>query len=174
MKLCEICEDTEACVEVKRYENGELRALSLCAACAQKHGLELPANLADLLLKSTLAEVTNTPKDELTPAEKTHRCPVCRMRLADFRKTGRLGCPACYTAWIDTLEPMLMGMHRSLAYKGASPSGSDADTEGVKQALLEAIAREDYEEAARLRDRIRGAESRQDIEQGEFSFDEGR
>lgn len=174
MKVCEICEETEACVEVKRYENGELRELSLCAQCAQKHGLELPANLADLLLESALGEVSSAPKGVATMSERNRRCPVCRMRLSDFRKTGRLGCPACYTAWADELEPMLIGMHRSLDYKGAMPNCGRVDAEDLEQALEKAVIREDYEEAGRLRDVIRRRQSRQDVQQGEFSFDESR
>lgn len=174
MKICEICEKTEACVEVKRYENGEMRELSLCAHCAQKNGLSLPPNLADLLLDSTLSEVAASSAEEgLVPSNAVTRCPLCRMRLSTFRKTGRLGCPACYTAWCDVLEPMLIGMHHSDAYKGTIPTSQGTNTEPLKQALAAAVAREDYEEAARLRDQIRETEEgAKDVRQEEFSFDE--
>jgi len=175
VKICEICEEVEACVEVKRYENGALRELSLCAHCAQKHGLALPENLADLLLESTLDEVSGLSKnDSKTVSDKGRRCPVCGMHLRDFRKTGRLGCPACYAAWEDVLDPMLLGMHRSLVYKGQVPVSGSQDTKRLEHALADAVSREDYEEAARLRDRIRGMQEEQDCRQEEFSFDENR
>lgn len=174
LKVCEICEETEACVEVKRYEDGELRELSLCSACAQKHGLALPENLADLLLESTLEKVASSAKGSAGASDGTRRCPACQLRLADFRKTGRLGCPGCYTAWEDVLEPMLLGMHRSLVYQGAAPAGNALDSESLQQALLEAVAREDYEEAARLRDRIQRVPRADNEKQGEFLFDESR
>ena len=174
MKVCEICEVAEACVEVKHYESGEMRELSLCAACAQKNGVVLPDNLADLLLENTLEEVSAVAKKSRSAAEVTRRCPVCQLRLAAFRKTGRLGCPACYTAWEDVLEPMLLGMHRSLEYKGTLPASSSLDPAGLQQALLQAVASEDYEEAARLRDQIRRAQQEDNVEQGEFTFDESR
>ena len=175
LKVCEICEDTEACIEVKHYENGEFRELSLCADCAQKHGLALPGNLTDLLLESTLKEVKASPPDvSVSASEIMRRCPVCRLRLSDFHKTGRLGCAACYDAWADVLEPMLLGMHRSLVYKGSTPYQAPGETGGIRQALLQAVACEDYEEAARLRDCLRREEIGRDAKQGEFSFDESR
>lgn len=172
MNLCEICEKVEACVEVKHYEDGVLRELSLCAACAQQHGLNLPPNLADLLLETTLQDVSAMADDAGVGrgADATRRCPSCGMRIADFRKTGRLGCPDCYTAWPDVLEPMLMGMHRSLVYKGPSPSVCTAAPVDLEQALQAAVAREDYEAAARLRDRMRDVQHDRTEQQKEFLF----
>lgn len=173
MKVCEICEKVESCVEVKHYENGEFRELSLCAACAQEHGLQLPTNLANLLLETTLKEAAESVPLALSEdTEVLRRCPVCRMRLSDFRRTGRLGCGGCYEAWGDVIEPMLLGMHRSLSYEGAFPV-SDPDTTGrLQQALIEAVAQENFEEAARLRDRLREAQMLVETRQGEFLFDE--
>ncbi|MFU8780964.1 MAG: UvrB/UvrC motif-containing protein [Kiritimatiellia bacterium] len=172
MKACEICEKVEACVEVKHYEDGELRELSLCADCAQKHGLKLPASLADFLLETTLQDVAAKTPPLDAGVDPSFRCPACRMRLLDFRNSGRLGCPECYLAFGEMLEPMLMGMHRSLAYQGAVPSGISKHAGRLEQALQEAVAREDFEEAARLRDQLREV---QDVAQGkqrEFWFEE--
>ncbi len=175
LKVCEICEAVEACVEVKHYEDGEFRELSLCAACAQKNGLSLPDNLADLLLESTLEEVAFASKDMDVSGDSSRQCPVCHMKLADFRKTGRLGCAACYATWEKELEPMLLGMHRSLQYKGNMLAGNTPNVEGLQDALLRAVAEEDYEGAARLRDRIRRMRNVLGVEeQGEFHFDESR
>jgi len=173
LKICEICEKVEACVEVKHYENGVLRELALCEDCAQAHGLNLPFNLADLLLETTLQEVVAGPGDVAAAGSDAARCCAkCRMRLVDFRKTGRLGCPACYHAWPDVLEPMLMGMHRSLAYKGVLAPSAAGDVEVLERALQDAVRREDYEEAARLRDRVRSAADVISGKQREFLFDE--
>jgi protein arginine kinase activator len=179
LKTCELCEQAEACVEVKHYENGELRALSLCGACAKAHGLNLPPNLADLLLETTLQEVVAPPVSPLTvPAakeaavESARRCPGCGMRVVEFRTSGRLGCPLCYGTWRDVLEPMLLGMHRSLVYKGGVPRGDPDQSGHLQQELLEAVAREDYERAARLRDLLRHRDDVDTGRQGEFFFDE--
>ncbi len=84
------------------------------------------------------------------------------MRFADFRKTSRLGCPECYEAFSAELDSLLEGMHRSRQHAGKVPSRAvirpssvAAQMIALKQALDAAIGAEDYEEAARLRDRIR-------------------
>jgi protein arginine kinase activator len=173
LKVCEICEKLDACVEVKHYEDGELRELSLCAACAHKHGLKLPSSLADFLLETTLQDVAAqaVPLVEGT-ADPSVRCPVCRMRLLDFRNTGRLGCPECYLAFGEMLEPMLVGMHRSLSYKGAVPSGIGKHAARLEQALQAAVVQENFEEAAILRDQLRASQGVSLGQQREFWFDE--
>lgn len=172
MKVCEICEKTEACVEVKHYENGQFRELNLCAACAQSHGLNLPANLADVLLESALQEISEPAVENPDGEDASRRCPACNMRLVDFRKSGRLGCSECYAAWQDVLEPMLMGMHRSLFYTGEPPAGLAGNAAVLQKELMDAIAREDYEEAAHLRDCLRDVQEVTEGRQGEFSFNE--
>ena len=173
MKVCEICEQVEACVEVKHFENGELRELSLCAACAQAHGLNLPPNLADLLLESTLQEVAAVPA-EADAGGGEQRCPACGLDVLAFRKSGRLGCSQCYQALGDVLEPLLLGMHRSLTYRGTLPVGAVEDPRTLQAALREAVLQEDYETAARLRDRIRAVCAKDVLpeKQREFLFDE--
>lgn len=168
-------------MEVKRYENGELRELCLCGACANAHGLNLPPNLADLLLETTLQEVVAPTVSPLAaPAAKemavasARRCPGCGMRVVEFRKSGRLGCPLCYGTWPEVLEPMLLGMHRSLVYKGGVPPADPGPAGHLQQELLEAVAQEDYERAARLRDLLRNGAAVDAGLQGEFLFDEDR
>jgi protein arginine kinase activator len=83
------------------------------------------------------------------------------MRLSDFKKTSRLGCPACYTAFAAELEPLLQGLHKSQSHAGKAPQGirlahdiqEQADT--LSRRLRAAIAAEQFEEAARLRDDLK-------------------
>jgi protein arginine kinase activator len=87
------------------------------------------------------------------------------MKQSDFKKNGRLGCPACYSAFEEELAPMLKAMHRQVRHVGKVPPHSpppeagatDNAAERVRlQRLLDAaVAREAFEEAARLRDQIR-------------------
>jgi protein-arginine kinase activator protein McsA len=67
---------------------------------------------------------------------------------------------------------MLMGMHRSLQYAGEHPAGSSDRVSVLQKELEEAVAREDYEEAARLRDCLLEAQEVIAGRQGEFTFDE--
>jgi protein arginine kinase activator len=47
-------------------------------------------------------------------------CPVCGFTQADFKKTGRLGCSACYDVFGESLESMLKNMHKGSEHVGKS------------------------------------------------------
>ncbi|ADV64027.1 UvrB/UvrC protein [Isosphaera pallida ATCC 43644] len=91
-------------------------------------------------------------------------CPVCGITFADFRSTGRLGCPHDYEVFRDELMPLLENVHNHTVHKGKSPkrapSGTERFTELIqyRNQLKVAIATEDYETAAKLRDQIRDLE----------------
>ena len=92
-------------------------------------------------------------------------CPACGYRLSRLHEETRLGCATCYTTFRRRLRPVIQRFHRHLSHLGRMPAGvaasfspSNALTR-VRIELEHAIAAEDYEEAARLRDRIRELES---------------
>lgn len=82
-------------------------------------------------------------------------CPVCGFPWSDFLREQHLGCPACYDAFRERLVPLLQAHHRGLC--------DQPEAEDLRQQVREyrrqewrrlqdaAVAREDYEEAARLR-----------------------
>ena len=55
--------------------------------------------LADLLLGIGAAE-------EIEKGASTQKCPVCGFSQADFKKTGRLGCSACYVTFAEGLNTL--------------------------------------------------------------------
>jgi protein arginine kinase activator len=86
------------------------------------------------------------------------------MRIADFKKTSRLGCQACYETFADELKPLLEAMHKGNQHVGKVPAHKEAQgaakagllpsLAGLRQKLEAAIAAEQYEAAASLRDQI--------------------
>ena len=75
-------------------------------------------------------------------------CPVCGFSVEDYRRTGHLGCPDCYTVFARELNPD--------AGQEAEPVDEPpAVTRArLQKEMQQAIAREDYEHAAILRDQI--------------------
>ncbi|MBR1981210.1 MAG: UvrB/UvrC motif-containing protein [Akkermansia sp.] len=76
------------------------------------------------------------------------RCPVCGFGVEDYRRTGHLGCPDCYTVFARELDPT-----------AEEPERNNDEPPSLKKARLQkelklAIEREDYERAATLRDQI--------------------
>lgn len=162
VKKCRIC-GKRASMFLTQIINGQVTELSLCEECARKRGLFDPQTLAfsekffpeafkeriDKIVRELIEkgeQATSAPQTE----EKdvlTH-CPVCAFPLEVYRCTGRLGCPDCYTVFA-----------REFAVAPAmsdAGEGCDADSRTSLEAQLrEAVAREDYETAATLRDRLR-------------------
>jgi protein arginine kinase activator len=154
---CDYCGEDDAIVHLTQLHDGEMKNLHLCKSCAGKNGINLedPVSLADLLMKAG-----QVPADEQPVADEA-KCPQCHMRLSDFKKTSRLGCPACYVSFADELAPLLMGLHKSQCHAGKAPSSVRHEREFLDRAeqvssrLRSAIAAEQFEEAARLRDELK-------------------
>jgi len=156
---CEICHVNEACIELKQITEGSMREAHLCEECAAGKGFKSAAELAGLLIGGGLFPLADGESDthDLAVDAKTPGCPGCHMRAADFRKTSRLGCGQCYETFSAILEPMIASMQKSDIHRGKHPVREDVRHElnRLRTCLEGAIRKEDYEEAAALRDRIR-------------------
>lgn len=83
----------------------------------------------------------------------------------EFRSAGRLGCSHDYDVFRAGLTHLLEKIHRATRHQGKSPRHRRLAQERhwellkLRQALREAVEREEYERAAELRDRIREREA---------------
>jgi protein arginine kinase activator len=155
---CEICKSGEATVHFKQVCNGSVKELYVCEKCAAQNGFDAqsPLSMTDLLFG------TRDPSEKAPEAEKS--CPVCGLRRRDFRKNSRLGCAACYEAFSEELAPLLAAMQKGCRHVGKVPAGEmiSAEAASLQQALEKAVAAQDFEEAAQLRDRIRALKVKPD------------
>ncbi len=82
-------------------------------------------------------------------------CPVCGFTWSRFLREEHLGCPACYDAFRSLLVPMLRQHHRSVGPQPEPMNLREQVRSHRRQEWVRrqdaAIAREDYEEAGRLR-----------------------
>lgn len=151
---CDHC-DKPAVVHETVIKNGEKKEIHLCQAHAASVGY-----LPDLQpLDKILANFSPTAKKTAaSPA-----CATCGMTLAQFRQHGNLGCEACYSTFEKMLEPLIERAHAGgTRHVGRSPrrSAERIDLRELRMKLVreldEAVAAEQYERAARLRDRLHG------------------
>ena len=158
---CDVCKKQDATVHLTEIVDDKVKKLHLCEHCAREKSEEMEAHfgLADLL--SGLADLAPTSVKETEETEKISvKCPKCGFAFRDFRKIGRLGCPACYDTFKENLSPLLKKIHGSERHVGKIPSKEEVkrDTKTIlanlKERLIEAIKLEEFEEAARLRDQI--------------------
>ena len=157
---CDVCQKNDATVYLTQIVEGKMQKVNLCEHCAKEKGVSDPTGfaMADLLLG---LGATQQIEHGGQPAQK---CPVCGFTQIDFKKTGRLGCSACYDTFADGLANVLKGMHKGLKHTGKMPahlSRRYAMADRVKSLetdLQKAVKNEKYEDAARLRDEIQKIE----------------
>jgi protein arginine kinase activator len=84
-------------------------------------------------------------------------CPDCGIKFMEFRAGTRLGCPQDYWVFSKGLMPLLQRYHGATRHIGKTARRREGtkDRLRMRTRLREAIAREEYEEAARLRDLLR-------------------
>jgi len=154
---CDVCKQKKATVYYSQIVKGEIQKVNLCESCSKEKGItETTAfGIGDQLLGFGHGE-----KIETQPQEKT--CPSCGMPQSTFRKTGRLGCAKCYGVFGEGLDNLLKAMHKGTKHtgkvpvsRGSRPLLAENKLPELRAALEEAIASENFEDAARLRDEIR-------------------
>ncbi|MCM8761344.1 MAG: UvrB/UvrC motif-containing protein [Candidatus Omnitrophica bacterium] len=161
--LCDICGKNEATVHLTEIINDKVTKLHICESCAKEKGAEMEEHfgLSDLL--AGLTDLGTGVEPELVT---TAKCPSCGFTYDDFKKMGRLGCSECYEAFRKYLEPLLKRIHGANRHVGKVPISAgktikDTQTlQTLKMQLEKAIQSEEFEEAARLRDKIRELEGK--------------
>ena len=156
--LCARCQKNQATFVVKTIVDNQVTEAHLCLSCAHDEGASaVPPAVAGLL---SLLGAVAAPKEKAAPA----RCSSCGLRWTEFRKTGFLGCASCYDTFADPLKVVLKEMQGAAKHAGkASPNAArsmDAkrrqdETATLKRRLEEALRRENYEDAAKLRDQLK-------------------
>ena len=88
-------------------------------------------------------------------------CPVCKTRLSEVAKSGKAGCSECYTVFRPQLAYMLGRIHSNTQHVGkVSENVSERikikkELEALNAQMQSAIAKQDFEQAATLRDQIK-------------------
>ena len=161
--LCSICKEKEATVHLTNISGDKMQKVDLCEECAKSKGMNDPTafSLADQLFGLGAAlEI------EQAGGGTALKCLACGFSQADFKKAGRLGCPACYETFAEPLGGLLKTMHKGTRHVGKVPEAlrQNRDLSDrlklLQKKLGKAIDREDFEEAAILRDEIKQATAR--------------
>lgn len=156
--LCDICKKNVATVHLTQMIEGKTKKVDLCEACSKEKGVDDPTgfSLADLLLGLGAAQ-----EMEQATGGSDVKCPHCGFTQADFKKAGRLGCSECYQVFSEGLEQLLKTMHKGTRHVGKAPvvykQSQDLTDRlrNLQKKLEKAIADEDFETAATLRDELK-------------------
>lgn len=153
---CNICKKKEATIHLTKIVEGEVHNLNLCEDCAKKQGLGgEDSDITEFLFS------LEVPKTKKEPEAIEIKCEACGFSQSQLKKIGRLGCPECYTTFGEVLEGIIKSMHKGTRHVGKVPRAQQSGktmAEKIKrlqEELDKAVAVEDFERAAVLRDEIK-------------------
>lgn len=179
--LCDWCKKNEAAIHIQQISGNEKKLLHICHECAAgkfKFGagasfnpLELAELFYDMLSRKPggAGRAASEPDPDATAAEIGRQlfppCPCCGWTIDKLRETGRVGCPDCYKSFRAVIDGALTDINSRGHHTGKIPGPVSSDSDGLLREsrwelaeavvrLNEAVAGEEFERAAVLRDRI--------------------
>ena len=161
--LCERCKKAQATFHLTDIEpSGAKVERHLCERCSAEEGFlnQKPSvNLNELLETFVGGKAAGGALSGLV-------CEECGISYVEFRNQGLLGCPHDYDAFKEPLAKLLERAHDGASHHTGktprslgAPRTSHQDLRKLRKQLDEAVAAEDYERAAALRDRIQKLEA---------------
>ena len=169
MRKCDKCGAENATTHVKTIINGELQEYDLCTSCAHKLGY---TNVfADM--ESDFSHLLGSFFGNVLPARtQSARCEFCGATYPEIARSGHVGCANCYTLFADRLNPSILRIHGNAAHCGkhskqaaaelqeaAEPLSKRDRIKELQTELEKAVERQDFEQAAKLRDQIKEMEA---------------
>lgn len=154
--LCQHCKKQTATVHLTDLVKGEKRERHLCDACAAQEGVIVKQHVSvpDLLNSFLMSQ---SGVNELARL----RCPECGMTFIEFRSQGLLGCPRDYEVFGEALGSVIERAQEGKTHHTGKEPGQvgevnalERERQNLQRELRDAVESEDYERAARLRDRL--------------------
>lgn len=170
--LCERCRQREANVCFTEVINGVKSEHRLCMQCAMDLDLG-PVGIFDS--ENPIGKIIsgilggNMETEKKTDALDQIVCPTCGMAYSEFVNDSRFGCPDCYNVFDILINDNIKQLQGNTRHTGKKPrfgwndkaqettfeNSPESEIAILESKLGEAIADEEYEEAARLRDKIK-------------------
>ena len=168
---CDECRTT-ANVHYTQIINGKQTEMHLCEECAQKMSqvnlgshFESGFSLQNLLAALMGQEISEY-KPMGVPVSTEIHCKNCGSSYREFAKSGKLGCSQCYIEFENNLSPIIRKLHGNSYHTGKIPFRTGKiihlkrELESLRKELKAAIEVEEYEKAAKIRDKIRALEKK--------------
>lgn len=178
--LCDNCGKREANVRYSENINGKKKELNLCEECSRKLGINhmdfnMPIDFSsffgEFMEDFTAPELMTMP---LFNEIKALKCNHCGFTFEDIANYGKLGCGNCYEVFEERLDPILRRIQGANQHVGrvgkiidnkieqkinqetvAKKDVKQSKLEKLQEELKQAIKEERYEEAAKIRDKIK-------------------
>lgn len=174
---CSKCSINNANVYIEQQVGTQVKKMHLCNECAfasdMNFGLsfmsEMPVDVQSLdqALKHAHNFWFAPDNGSYGQPKPVLSCTDCGYLFDNFKKSSLLGCAVCYDEFRRELAPVFAKLQPGNRHVGKIPKSfreniqKDLDLSELKVALKAAIYKEEYEEAAKIRDTIRTLEGGQ-------------
>ncbi|KKB40803.1 UvrB/UvrC motif-containing protein [Bacillus thermotolerans] len=168
---CQRCNERPATLHFTKTINGEKSEIYLCEKCAKEQGEEYMFSYhPDFSIGNLLGGLFNIESPFLSkpaqyPQQQALKCEHCQTTFQEFVNRGKFGCPHCYETFQEQLTPILKRLQNgNNVHKGKIPKRMGGtlhvkkEIEELRVKLQQAIAHEEFESAASIRDQIRSLE----------------
>lgn len=165
--LCQVCNKRPATVHYTKIINGEMEELHLCEECALVNK-ELEFDTTFSFHKLLTGLIDSLQGEPIKEDVFNTTCPNCGLSYSEFKQTGKFGCPKCYNTFKVKLHPLFKGIHGHDKHIGKIPKEANQaivtkkEIGRLKEELEKLVAREAFEEAAIVRDKINELEKKLD------------
>ena len=158
---CQICKENEATIHLTEIVDGARSEMHICESCAVEQGITIKSQMPLNELLSSLLAVQPTDEELLGGPDRNATCPHCGFTLEQFSKETVLGCPNDYEVFAKSLGSLIAKAHNGKrTHCGKVPAKMPADSKkqielmNMREQLEAAVKAEEYERAAKLRDKI--------------------
>ena len=189
--ICDNCGRSNANIKYTQIINGETKKLHLCEECAKKLGItdmdfSIPVDFSSFFgnLLEDIGANTLIPEFNIM---QNIKCNNCGTTYEQFMRTGKFGCANCYDVFQETIDPILKNIQGSNRHIGRigeiqenleeanpqkieeSPVIKEEEQEiaNKQEELKQAIKEERYEDAAKIREKIKELEEKNKKQEGE-------
>lgn len=166
--LCQNCKKNESSFSYMQVVNGVVTKISICKECAKEKNINqidininIPFSVKDLFASIIDANKIDKSKSENLEEKKEKTCPKCCSTYSRFQSMGKLGCETCYDTFKDELSPLIRRVQIRGEHIGKIPEYAE-ETLKIKREITQlktdmkhAIQAEEFEIAAKLRDKIK-------------------
>lgn len=168
---CQHCNQKEATAYFKQNINGEVTEMHLCADCAKELGVMQEFSPENFFADSFFGNLLGAGIPAMNILSGVDRCESCGSTFNDIINSGLVGCADCYDKFASKLEPSIVKLHgntrhvgKHITYSEVPDKEEKAETqekpkdtlEQLKEDLKLAIQEQRFEDAAVLRDKIKG------------------
>ncbi len=173
--ICQECGEKQATLHFTKIVNGEKNEFHICESCAREKGEMIPGTANGFSIHNLLSGLLNfdpaVSGSGLTAGgmgakQQVLRCEHCGLTYSQFSKIGRFGCSQCYDHFSNRLDPLFKRVHGNTYHNGKIPKRSGGEIqikrqiEDLKRELQYSIEKEEFEQAALIRDQIRQLEGK--------------